>query len=316
MPSLWLSLVITQKFTAMSLSKRNSELDYGHDEQRGFRSAASMHQNRKQEWMPNRFVYERYEKKPNNAYRKRLRRYFAAMQYRFYWLYIVLRRNGNWAKISVVSLSFVAVMYIGKRRETVPEEPVITAIPVETTLELTPGVKPKKAKQKKAEEQEIKSTPEPAPASPKELPKDATGQYIRKYAEMARKEMAKFGIPASISLAQGLIESRAGTSKLARLNNNHFGMKCFSKNCSKGHCTNHSDDSHKDFFRNFPNAWDSWRAHSQMISSGRYAKLKQYGRDYRRWAQGLQSLGYATDKTYAKKLIGMIERYDLHRYDR
>ena len=143
----------------------------------------------------------------------------------------------------------------------------------------------------------------------------AAKKYIDRYAEMARKEQREFGIPASISLAQGLIESRAGTSKLAVGNNNHFGMKCFARNCRKGHCTNHTDDTHKDFFRKFPSAWESWREHSRMLSKGRYAKLKRHGTDYRKWAYGLKSVGYATDRTYAEKLIGVIEKYDLHRFD-
>lgn len=141
-------------------------------------------------------------------------------------------------------------------------------------------------------------------------------EYIRQLSPTAVAEMHKFGIPASITLAQGLIESRAGTSKLARRNNNHFGMKCFSKKCAPGHCSNFNDDHHKDFFVKYPNRWGSFRAHSLLISSGRYAKLKKHGRDYRKWAYGLKSLGYATDRTYAEKLIGIIERYDLHQFDK
>ena len=137
-----------------------------------------------------------------------------------------------------------------------------------------------------------------------------------RFKKVAIDEMGKYGIPASISLAQGLIESRAGTSKLAVENNNHFGIKCFSRNCKKGHCTNFTDDTHKDFFRKFKTPWESWHAHSQLLASGRYAKLRRYGRDYRKWAYGLKAIGYATDRTYAEKLIGIIERYDLHKYDR
>lgn len=157
---------------------------------------------------------------------------------------------------------------------------------------------------------------EAAPVSAEELLKQQSLDYITRFSKIAQGEMHKFGIPASISLAQGLIESRAGTSKLAVSNNNHFGMKCFAKNCGKGHCSNHTDDTHKDFFRKYDNAWESWRAHSQLLASGRYEKLKRHGRDYRAWANGLQSVGYATDKNYAKKLIGIIERYDLHKFDR
>jgi flagellum-specific peptidoglycan hydrolase FlgJ len=140
--------------------------------------------------------------------------------------------------------------------------------------------------------------------------------YVGRFSKIAITEMEKFGVPASISLAQGLIESRAGHSKLAQRNNNHFGIKCFSRRCKKGHCSNFTDDTHKDFLRVFKNPWESWREHSKMISTGRYAKLKKHGRDYRKWAYGLKSAGYATDRTYADKLIGIIERYQLYKHDR
>lgn len=155
-----------------------------------------------------------------------------------------------------------------------------------------------------------------APVGANELLREQSLDYIERYSKIAIGEMQQFGIPASISLAQGLIESRAGTSKLAVSNNNHFGMKCFSKHCKKGHCSNFTDDTHKDFFRKFPTPWESWRAHSQLLASGRYSKLKRHGRDYRAWAYGLKSVGYATDRTYAEKLIGMIERYELYKFDR
>ena len=140
-------------------------------------------------------------------------------------------------------------------------------------------------------------------------------EYIERYSDIARKEQAQYGVPASISLAQGLIESRAGTSKLAKNNNNHFGIKCFSRHCRKGHCSNFTDDTHKDFFRKFESSWGSWREHSLLLSRGRYKSLHKHGTDYRKWAYGLKSIGYATDRTYAEKLIGVIEKYDLHQFD-
>ena len=156
---------------------------------------------------------------------------------------------------------------------------------------------------------------DPAPASAEELAIDTTEAYIAKYEKVAIGEMEKFGIPASISMAQALIESRAGTSKLARKCKNHFGIKCWSKKHS-GCCMKFKDDNNNDSFRYYEkSAWESWRAHSKLLSQGRYMKLKKYGRDYRAWAYGLQSVGYATDRTYAEKLIGIIERYDLHRLD-
>ena len=131
-------------------------------------------------------------------------------------------------------------------------------------------------------------------------------------------EMDKYGIPASITLAQGLLESNVGESKLATRNNNHFGMKCFSKSCSKGHCSNFTDDSHKDFFRIYKSAWESFRAHSLLLKqSSRYQPLFQLkSNDYKGWARGLKKAGYATDPKYAEKIINLIEDLDLHQYDR
>lgn len=157
---------------------------------------------------------------------------------------------------------------------------------------------------------------EAAPVGARQLTREMAETYISRFHPIAVAEMRRYGIPASISLAQGLVESRAGASKLAVRNNNHFGIKCFSRRCRKGHCSNFTDDTHKDFFRIFASPWESWRAHSLMISTGRYARLKKYGRDYRKWAYGLKSLGYATDATYADKLVEMIEAYELQQYDR
>ena len=128
--------------------------------------------------------------------------------------------------------------------------------------------------------------------------------------------MNKYGIPASITLAQGLLESNVGESRLSTRNNNHFGMKCFSKSCGKGHCSNFTDDSHKDFFRKYGSAWESYRAHSKMLGGKRYRSLKKLGKkDYKNWAKGLKKAGYATDKRYAEKLINLIETLELYQYD-
>jgi len=154
-----------------------------------------------------------------------------------------------------------------------------------------------------------------APVSPKTLADKKALAFIDQYKSVARTEMNKFGIPASIKMAQALIESNAGKSRLAKGNNNFFGIKCFSRNCKKGHCTNATDDHHKDFFRKFGSAWESWRAHSQLLENKRYQKLKSYGKDYKKWAEGLKKAGYATDKNYAKKLIRTIEKYQLYKLD-
>jgi hypothetical protein len=144
----------------------------------------------------------------------------------------------------------------------------------------------------------------------------ATKAYIRRYKEVAVAEMNKFGIPASIKMAQAILETNSGKSKLATVNNNHFGVKCFSKSCEKGHCSNFSDDHHKDFFLKYESAWASWRAHSQLLSTGRYAELSKRGKSYEVWAKGLAELGYATDPQYANKLIRTIEQHQLQTLDR
>jgi flagellum-specific peptidoglycan hydrolase FlgJ len=142
-------------------------------------------------------------------------------------------------------------------------------------------------------------------------------QYVKKYLPMAQAEMQKFGIPTSVTLAQGLVESNAGESSLARKNNNHFGIKCFSRSCSKGHCSNHTDDSHKDFFRIFESPWMSFRTHSLMLKTGHYNRLFRFAKDdYRNWARGLKALGYATDPHYAESLINTIEDLKLYEYDK
>ena len=141
--------------------------------------------------------------------------------------------------------------------------------------------------------------------------------YVKRFAPIAVAEMKAYGIPASIKLAQGLLESNAGDSRLAQHNNNHFGIKCFSRQCSRGHCSNFHDDTHKDFFRKYDTAWESYRAHSEFLQKDRYKALQQYGtRDYQSWAYGLRQAGYATDKQYAEKLIRIIRRLRLDRFDR
>ena len=139
--------------------------------------------------------------------------------------------------------------------------------------------------------------------------------YLTLYAPAARREMREHGIPASITLAQGLLESNAGDSKLAVNSNNHFGIKCRAK-CLGCTCRNYGDDTRYDMFRVFPSVAESFREHSTLLNTPRYAKLKTYGNDYKKWAHGLRACGYATDKQYGPKLITIIENLGLDRYDR
>ena len=142
-------------------------------------------------------------------------------------------------------------------------------------------------------------------------------EYVDRYATLACDEMRQYGIPASITLAQGLLESNAGDSKLSRKTNNHFGIKCFSKRCRSGHCANFTDDSHKDFFVKYAHAKGSYRAHSQFLKkSSRYRDLFELEpADYRGWARGLARAGYATDPQYGDKLIAIIQTLSLDRFD-
>lgn len=139
--------------------------------------------------------------------------------------------------------------------------------------------------------------------------------YISRYKDIAIKEMNTYGIPASITLAQGLLESANGNSTLAREANNHFGIKCTSD--WKGGSFLKDDDAIDDCFRVYNSAEDSFRDHSEFLLRKRYAALFELERnDYVGWAKGLKQAGYATNPRYAQLLIDLIERYELHHYDR
>ena len=145
--------------------------------------------------------------------------------------------------------------------------------------------------------------------------KDAYSAYIARYSSMAVEQMKQYGIPASITLAQGLLESDAGRSVLATKCNNHFGIKCHSD--WTGRKMYHDDDERQECFRCYRDADDSFRDHSLFLVNGaRYSSLFKLGStDYKGWARGLKAAGYATSPTYADKLIELIERYGLDRYD-
>ena len=139
--------------------------------------------------------------------------------------------------------------------------------------------------------------------------------YIKKYRELAVEEMKKYHIPASITLAQGLLESGAGQSMLARKSNNHFGIKCGGD--WTGKTVSHDDDARGECFRAYKHPKDSYEDHSKFLAGRpRYASLfKLKITDYKGWARGLKKAGYATNPRYADQLIGIIELYELHKYD-
>ena len=140
--------------------------------------------------------------------------------------------------------------------------------------------------------------------------------YIKQYRDLAVKEMKKYRIPASITLAQGLLESGAGQSTLARKSNNHFGIKCGSD--WRGKTVSHDDDARGECFRAYKHPKQSYEDHSKFLANRpRYASLFKLDiTDYKGWARGLKKAGYATNPRYAEQLIGIIELYDLHKYDK
>ncbi len=158
----------------------------------------------------------------------------------------------------------------------------------------------------------------PLPANPGRFVKFSiadTQEYIETFKEMAQYEMRAFGIPASITLAQGILESGSGRGELTRKTNNHFGIKCHAG--WDGEYDFHDDDAKGECFRKYNHPMYSFRDHSIFLSTrSRYKFLFNYRRDdYKKWAYGLRQAGYATDRKYPQKLIALIERYDLDLYD-
>ena len=139
--------------------------------------------------------------------------------------------------------------------------------------------------------------------------------YIKKYAPAATKNMRFYKIPASITLAQGILESGHGQSTLAKKANNHFGIKCHKG--WKGKSISHDDDAKDECFRSYKNPLRSYKDHSLfLVERDRYSSLFKLNRkDYKSWAIGLKAAGYATDPKYAEKLISLIERFKLNRFD-
>lgn len=139
--------------------------------------------------------------------------------------------------------------------------------------------------------------------------------YISKYRDIAMNEMRQYKIPASITLAQGILESRSGQSELTKKSNNHFGIKCH-KGWTGGK-TYHDDDEKGECFRVYKYPEKSFKDHSLFLAERtRYQDLfKLKITDYKGWAKGLKKAGYATDRTYPQKLIKIVEAYELYKYD-
>jgi len=183
---------------------------------------------------------------------------------------------------------------VTKKSKTKTEE--VVSVPVKTE---TKEEEPK-------EIVEVEVTKPKIPAS--------TEEYIERYKDIAVHEMREYGIPASITLAQGILESGSGKGRLAVQANNHFGIKCHGWEGAKIY---HDDDALQECFRKYSDAGKSFRDHSLFLTNRRrYARLFDLRiTDYKGWAKELRRAGYATDKRYPQKLIDLIERYSLDRFD-
>ncbi|WP_434036868.1 glucosaminidase domain-containing protein [Formosa sp. 4Alg 33] len=183
--------------------------------------------------------------------------------------------------------------------------------------------KPSKAKhktehveRKQSKKSEVKNEDTPAETQVEVVPKvvSSTSEYIQLYAPIAVEEMKFYKIPASITLAQGILESGSGRGRLAVEANNHFGIKCHEWT---GASIRHDDDADQECFRKYKDAKYSYRDHSLFLTERkRYSGLFLLDiDDYKGWAKGLRAAGYATDRKYPEKLISLIERYQLYAYD-
>ncbi len=179
-----------------------------------------------------------------------------------------------------------------------------------------PPKPPKTKAPKKVTEEKVEEINETEKSRENNTPvfKDNVERYVYNFADIAKDEMKLYGIPASITLAQGVLESNAGQGELTVKSNNHFGIKC---NGWQGEKVYHDDDALDECFRKYNNPKYSFRDHSLFLTDRRrYASLFELNRDdYEAWAYGLKSAGYATDPKYPAKLISIIERYELYKYD-
>ena len=186
------------------------------------------------------------------------------------------------------------------------------------------GVVTKKAKSKKGEvvtvdssKKEVKIESETKELTIKDSPEvyaSPTHEYIAIYSDIAQDEMRQYGVPASITLAQGILESSSGRGRLSVEANNHFGIKCHDWTGAKIY---HDDDEKGECFRKYKNSKYSFQDHSVFLTTRkRYHKLFILEKDdYKGWAKELKAAGYATDRKYPHKLISLIERYQLYRFD-
>jgi flagellum-specific peptidoglycan hydrolase FlgJ len=205
---------------------------------------------------------------------------------------------------NIYSLLFLAVVFFSScsaRRKTI--------VNISQPVKATPSISDNQAKENNKEIQKEKAATIAA-----FVPYTAL-TYIERFKAIAIQEMNLYGIPASITLAQGLFESGNGNGELAKVANNHFGIKCTSDWTGKSYFKD--DDIKNDCFRVYDNPEDSYRDHSNFLKRKRYAALFELDKnDYTGWANGLKAAGYATNPNYPQLLINVIQKYNLDQYDR
>ncbi len=220
----------------------------------------------------------------------------------------------NSTKIAGLAI-LLSLFFSCKSKQTVitPKKPVRKVAQTKTTPQRTSTPKETlpKVPQKKSSVKKVISK-KSAPTYGSYTVKIAN--YIDLYAEIAMEQMRQYKIPASITLAQGILESGAGTGDLTMRSNNHFGIKCHDW---KGQKVYHDDDKKGECFRKYSLAKFSFQDHSIFLSTrGRYFNLFKLPKDdYKGWAKGLQAAGYATDPKYPSKLIRLVEKFKLYKYD-
>jgi flagellum-specific peptidoglycan hydrolase FlgJ len=200
-----------------------------------------------------------------------------------------------------------AVKTVSKRKTVVTKNTTVS-VPQKTTIPNTKVEKIEKIEEKEKLE-ELEATSKVSTTT------DNVQAYIDNFKEIAQYNMKEHGIPASITLAQGILESGAGKGRLSIIANNHFGIKCHKG--WTGESVKHDDDASQECFRKYNDPADSYRDHSLFLTSRPWYNplFKLDKGDYVAWAKGLKASGYATDPKYPNKLIGIIERYELYKYD-
>ena len=213
-------------------------------------------------------------------------------------------------KIACLLMVLLLIACGGSRKyvKTSKNKPTTTKRTVQTKKRTT-TTKPTNTKSAERETETMIST------SKTTVYTDVVFAYVNDFKEIAKGNMKNYGIPASIILAQGILESGAGRGDLARKSNNHFGIKCHTG--WEGEKVYHDDDSAQECFRKYNDPAESYKDHALFLTSrGRYSDLFKLGKDdYEAWAKGLRKAGYATDPRYPEKLITYIEKYNLHQYD-